>query len=357
MDFDISEEQELLGQTVRQLLENECPLPRVREVFDGEVGHDPVLWKSLLEMGLGGTVIPEAYGGSGMEMLDLELIAEELGYGAAPGPFLGHSLAGLALLLAGSEQQKKTWLPKLASGETIGTVAFGEDAGWQPENWTLAANATLTGLKDHVPFGSLADLVIAGTAGGGLALVERGAHMKAEAIDGADRTRRLDRISFESAPCEVLPGANLATSRQLCDAALILLSADAYGSAARVLEMTVEYAKTREQFGVTLGHFQGIKHALANMAIRVDPVRFLCWYAAYAYDHIPADSGRIAALTKAHATTVAIGAAREAVELHGGYGFTWECDIQIFFKRAMFDRTFLGAPSIHRERAATLAGW
>jgi alkylation response protein AidB-like acyl-CoA dehydrogenase len=357
MDFDISEEQELLVETVRQMLENECPLTRVREVFDGDAGHDPLLWKSLLEMGLGGTVIPEEYGGAGMELLDLALVAEGLGYGAAPGPFLGHSLAGLALLLAGSEQQKQTWLPKLANGDVIGSVAFGEDVGWQPEDWTLAADSTLSGVKHHVPFGSLADLVIVGTAGGGLALVERGDHLRTEPIEGADRTRRLDRVHFEGAPCEVLPGGGLATSRRLCDAALILLSADAYGGAARVLEMTVEYAKTREQFGVTLGHFQGIKHALANIAIRVDPVRFLYWYAAYAYDHVPEESERVAALTKAHATSVAVEAAREAVELHGGYGFTWECDVQIFFKRAMFDRTFLGAPSVHRERAATLGDW
>jgi alkylation response protein AidB-like acyl-CoA dehydrogenase len=356
MDFDLSEEQELLQETVRQLLENESPLTRVREIFDGDVGHDPQLWKALIEMGLGGIVIPEAYGGAGLELLDLALVAESLGSGAAPGPFLGHSLAGLAIQLAGSEEQKQTWLPKLAAGDVIGTVAFCEDAGWQPEDWTLTAGTNLSGIKNHVPFGSLADLIVVGTEGGGLVLVEGGQNLKVEPIDGADRTRRLDQVHFEGVACEALPDGRAASGR-VRDAALILLAADAYGGAARVLEMTVEYAKTREQFGVTIGHFQGIKHALANAAIRVDPVRFLCWYAAHAFDHVPEESERTAALTKAHATSVFVQTARDAVELHGGYGFTWECDVQIFFKRAMFDRTFLGSPAIHRERTVALSDW
>jgi len=356
VDFDISEEQQLLLETVRQWIDNECPLTRVRELFDGETGHDAQLWKSLVEMGLGGTVIPEQHGGAGLELLDLALVGEALGGGAVPGPILGHSLAGLAVLLAGSDAQKEAWLPRLASGEVLGTVAFAEENGWQPEDWTLAADATVSGTKNHVLFASLADLIVVGTAGGGLALVERAHGVKAEPVDGADRTRRLERLRFEGAPCEVLPGGAGASGR-VRDAGLVLLSADAYGGAARLLEMTVDYAKTREQFGVPIGQFQGIKHTLANVAIRVDPARFLCWYAAHAWDHVPAESERTAALTKAHATSVFVQAARDAVELHGGYGFTWECDVQIFFKRAMFDRAFLGAPSVHRERATALADW
>ena len=134
MDFDISEEQELLLGTARQLVENECPLVRVHEIFDGDSGHDAQFWKSLIEIGLGGTAIPEEFGGAGLELLDLALVAEVLGHGAAPGPILGHSLAGLALLLGGSDEQKKTWLSRLALGEAIGTVAFAEAGGWQPDD-------------------------------------------------------------------------------------------------------------------------------------------------------------------------------------------------------------------------------
>ena len=356
MDFDISEEQELLLGTTRQLVENKCPLVRVREVFDGDSGHDPQFWKSLVEIGLGGTAIPEEFGGAGLELLDLALVAEALGHGASPGPILGHSLAGLALLLGGSDEQKKTWLPRLALGEATGTVAFAEAGGWQPDDWTLRATATLSGVKEHVPYGSLAELIVVGTADGGLVLVERGSGVKAEPIDGADRTRRLDRLSFEGAPFDLLPHGQKAAGR-VRDAGLILLGADAYGGAARCVEMAAEYANTRQQFGVTIGHFQALKHQLSNMAIKVDPVRFLCWYAAHAYDYIQEESERTAALTKAHATSVFMQTARDTVEAHGGIGFTWESDVQILFKRAMFDRAFLGAPAVHRERAAALAGW
>ncbi|NRA02471.1 MAG: acyl-CoA/acyl-ACP dehydrogenase [Myxococcales bacterium] len=358
MDFDISEEQELLQATVRQLAGNECPLTRVREIFDGDSGHDPELWKSLVEVGLGGTAIPEEFGGAGLELLDLALVAECLGSAAVPGPFLGHSLAGLAVLFAGSEEQKKSWLPRLAMGDALGTVAFAEEgSGWQPNEWTLRANGTLRGTKQHVPYGSLADLIVVGTADGGLVLVETAADgVQSEPVDGADRTRRLDHVSFDGASCEALPAGPQASGR-VRDAGLILLSADAYGGAARSLEMAVEYAKTRQQFGVTIGHFQAIKHQLANMAIEVDPVRFLVWYAAHAFDHVPDESERTAALTKAHATSVFMQTARDSVEVHGGIGYTWECDVQILFKRAMFDRAFLGAPRVHRERAAVLGGW
>ena len=121
--------------------------------------------------------------------------------------------------------------------------------------------------------------------------------------------------------------------------------------------MSVEYAKTREQFGVTIGHFQALKHQLANMALEVEPARALYWYAAHAFDREPAEAERAAALAKAHLTDVYMQVARDAVEAHGGIGFTWECDVQIWFKRALFDRAFCGAPDVHRERAAQLAGW
>jgi alkylation response protein AidB-like acyl-CoA dehydrogenase len=121
--------------------------------------------------------------------------------------------------------------------------------------------------------------------------------------------------------------------------------------------MAVEYAKTRQQFGVPIGRFQALKHQLANLAVEVEPARALVWYAAHAFDHLPAEAPRAAALAKAHATDRFMQVARDTVEAHGGIGFTWECDVQIYFKRALFDRAFLGTPGQHRERAASLAGW
>jgi alkylation response protein AidB-like acyl-CoA dehydrogenase len=141
------------------------------------------------------------------------------------------------------------------------------------------------------------------------------------------------------------------------DAGLVLLAADAFGGAQQLLEMSVEYAKTRQQFGVTIGSFQGLKHQLANVAVEIEPARGLYWYAAHAFDHVPDESERTAALAKAHLGQVYMQTARDAVEAHGGIGFTWECDVQIWFKRVMFDRLWLGAPELHRERFAALEGW
>jgi alkylation response protein AidB-like acyl-CoA dehydrogenase len=358
VNFELSEEQHLLQQTVRQYLENECPPTHLRAVFEGETGFDPALWKGMVEMGLAGLHLPESCGGGGLEMIDLALVAETLGWGGAPGPFLGHALAGLAVLLGGSDEQKQRWLPRLASGDAIGTVAFDEAGGlWQPEEWALAEGRTLAGTKLNVPYASLADLLVVGLAGGALALVERSASgIEIRSMEGVDRARRIDRVAFDGTPAEALPKGAEASLR-VRDAGLVLLAADAWGTGSRLLDMCVRYAKTREQFGVTIGHFQALKHQLANMAVEIEPARALYWYAAHAFDHIPQQAARSAALAKAHVTERAMQIARDAVEAHGGIGFTWECDVQLWFKRAMFDRAFLGTPSIHRERAARLAGW
>jgi alkylation response protein AidB-like acyl-CoA dehydrogenase len=208
-----------------------------------------------------------------------------------------------------------------------------------------------------VLFAEQADVIVVGVAGGGLALVEKDASgVEIKDIESADRTRRLCQVSFADTPSEALPEGE-AAAIQLRDVALVLLAADAFGGASRLVEMSVEYAKTREQFGVTIGHFQALKHQLANMAVEVEPARGLYWYAAHAMDHVHDESERTAAVAKAHITDRYMQVARDAVEAHGGIGFTWECDVQIWFKRAMFDRAWMGTPAVHRERAAVLAGW
>ena len=358
MNFDVSEEQQLLQDTVRSFLEGECPIARVRELFESETGFDPALWKGMLELGLGGLLLPEEHGGAGLEMIDLALVAETLGYGGAPGPFLGHSLAGLALRLGGSDAQKQSWLPRLASGDVLATLALGEEHGaWGPEQWRLPAAAKLSGEKTWVPHAAEADLLVVGVEGGGLSLVERSAPgIEVEPAEGVDRSRRLDHVRFAGAAAEPL-AKGVAAAPRLRDAGLVLLAADAFGAGAKLLDLCVAHAKSREQFGVTIGHFQALKHQLADMAVDVEPCRALFWYAAHAFDHVPEDAERAAALAKAHVTERAMQVARDSVEAHGGIGFTWECDVQIWFKRAMFDRAFLGTPSVHRERCAKLAGW
>ncbi len=358
MDFDLSDEQKMLQETVQQFIENECPAPRLREIFDGDEGYDPVLWKGLVELGVAGLAIDEQYGGAGLEMLDLAVVAETIGYGALPGPFFNHALAAFAIEQGGSDAQKEAWLPKLASGEALGTIALSDaDGGWSPEQWTLASGDALTGTKPGVPFADVADVIVVGVSGGGLALVTKdAAGMTFEEIPIADRTRRFSTIQFDGTPCEVL-GKGVEAAPRVRDAGLVLLAADAFGGAQRCLEMSVEYAKTREQFGVVIGHFQALKHQLSNMALQVEPNRGLYWFAAHAFDHQTDQSERMAAVAKAHITDCFMQVARDAVEAHGGIGFTWECDLQFWFKRAMFDRAFLGTPPTHRARAAELAGW
>ena len=356
MKFELSEEQELLQETVRGFMESECPVTRLREIYDDEPRFDPALWKGMVELGLGGIQVPETYGGAGLDVLDLSVVAETLGYCAAPGPFMSHSLAAAAIAWGGNDKQRDRWLPRLASGDLLGTIAFAEDGGWQPEDWTLAAGGSLSGTKQHVPFGDVADLIVVGTQGGGLAVIEGNAGVESSLFDGVDRTRLLADLTFDGASAEVL-GEGSGVADRVRDLALVLLAADAFGGASRCVEMAVEYAKNREQFGVTIGHFQGLKHQLANMAVSVEPARALYWYAAHAFDQVPDESPRTAALAKSHVTEQFMQAARDTVEAHGGYGFTWECEVQIWFKRAMYDRAFLGSPAVHRERAATLAGW
>jgi len=359
MEFGLSEEQKLLQETVRGFAAKACPATRLRELFEAGAGGDAQLWRGLAEVGVLGLALPEEYGGAGLELLDLALAAEALGAAALPEPFLGHALAGLALACGGSSEQRERWLPRLASGEAIGTVALGEaDGGFEPEAWTPGASGgRLTGEKAWVPCADRADLLVVGAAGGALAHVERSASgIGVEPVGGVDRTRPLATVSFASAPCELLPGG-AAAARRVRDAGLVLLAADAFGAAEKLLELTLAHARAREQFGQPLAQFQAVKHQLADLATEIEPMRALVWYAAHAQDHVQGDAERSAALAKAHVTDRAVEAARAAVQLHGGIGFTWDCDVQIWLKRSLFDRAFLGAPEVHRERQAALAGW
>lgn len=358
MDFGLNDEQLMLQDVVRQFLEKECPPPRVHEIFDADAPFDARLWEGMSELGLAGIALPERYGGAGLELLDLALTAEVLGHQAAAGPFLGHALAGLAILLGGSDAQREKWLPAIASGRCIASVALAETSGWDPEDWRLeATGGRLSGGKGHVLLGGHADLLVVGVAGSGLVLVEAGADgLGASEVDSLDRTRRLWNVEFSSTSCDPLPEGR-AVAHRIRDAGLCLLAADAFGGATRTVEMSMAYAKEREQFGVTVAHFQALKHQLVDMATAVEPCRGLYWYAAHAWDALPDESPRLAALAKAQLTECFAQTGRDAVEAHGAIGFTWEANLQIWVKRSIFDRNYLGSPIVHRERAAQLAGW
>jgi alkylation response protein AidB-like acyl-CoA dehydrogenase len=361
VNFDLTDEQRLLEDTVDHFLAAECPMPRVREHFDGEADVDDALWRGLAEMGVLGLQLPEDVGGAGLGLLDLAVVAEAMGRRATPGPFLEHVLGALAIDRAGDDAQRAHWLPRLASGEARATLAIAEphEDGeiWLPEQWDLAGSTTLSGEKRLVPHARGADVLVVGLNGGELGLVEADASgLVTERVEGLDRTRRLDRVLFEGTPYQPLPGAQQATAA-LLNAGLVLLAADAYGGGMACIDASVEYAKTREQFGVKIGTFQALKHQLADMAVEIHPTRGLVWYAAHAFDHLPEEAAAAAANAKAHVTDRFVDIARGTVEAHGGLGYTWECDVQFWFKRALFDWAMLGSPNLHRRRAADLLGW
>jgi alkylation response protein AidB-like acyl-CoA dehydrogenase len=356
MNFSLSDEQELLQATVRDFVAKECPPPTVRAVFDGERDAVSALWNGLSHIGVAGLTVPEPFGGAGLELLELALVAEELGRGAVPVPFLGHALATLALARGASDAQQAAWLPRLAAGTARATVALAEDGGrWLPPDWRLeVAEGRVRGTKRLVPEAEGAALFVVGCRGGGLALVEAGPAVRVSSEPTLDRGRPLATVVFDGAPAEAIAAGDAA---RLVDAGSVLLAADAFGAAHQLVRATAAYLQTRQQFGQPLAQFQAVKHQLANMALDVDPTRGLWWYAAHAFDHAPAEASRTAALAKAHVTERAQQVARDAVEAHGGIGFTWECDVQIWFKRVLFDRLWLGAPCLHRERFAALEGW
>lgn len=358
MNFLLSEDQLAFVAAIEDLLRDRCDAQQVHRIFDveGEARFDAGLWAGLVEMGLPAIFVPEDRGGLGLGMVDLAIVAELLGTYAAPVPWFGHALATVAITLGGSDAQKAQWLPRLAAGEVLATVAFGEGGGaWFPDQWQLVATGGLSGRKMLVPNAAEADLIVVGVAEG-LALVEKGAAYLTERVDSGDRTRPVDTLRFDGAAAELLADGMAARDR-LADAAAVLLAADAFGGAERCVKMSVDYAGMREQYGQPVAAFQGLRYQLVAMALATEPGRGLYWYAAHAWDALPEKAAHAAAQAKAHLTDTYLQITRDTVEAHGGIGFTWEHDTHIYMKRAMLDWAWMGSPSRHRLRAADLAGW
>lgn len=331
----------------------------VREGLEAETAHDPGLWSMLAGLGLVGLCLPEEHGGSGLELLDAALMAEVAGEGAMPGPLLGHQLGSLAILLGGDHDQRARWLPALASGEAIATIAWAEPGDvWEPDHWSVEVrDGRLSGTKAHVLHGNHADVIVVGGAGSRLFVVSApGDGVEVTSFDGIDRTRRLDTVVFDDTPVSELP-EGVAAAPRVFDAGLVLLAADAFGCAHRLVRETIDYLDEREQFETKLTQFQGIKHELANMVTGLEPTRALWWYAAHALDHIPTAASRVAAMAHAHITDCSMAIARACVDLHGAMGYTWESNVHLWYKRIMFDRAFLGGPDRQRDRAASMGEW
>jgi len=284
-----------------------------------------------------------------------------MGYAATPGPFLSNAMATVALAASDARDTAGAWLEKIATGSALATVAIGEAGSrWAPEALEARVEAgRLSGDKPMVPAAGVADAVVVaaqGADGPGLWLVEReSAGVVLRSLKVNDMTRRLWDVELRDVEATRLGGADLL--ERTIDAGLILVAADAFGGSSRCLEMTRSYALEREQFGQVIGAFQAVKHQLADMAAALEPAMSLYWYAAHAFDHIAHQAPRHAAMAKAHLTDLYDWITRMAIELHGGIGFTWEFDLHLWFRRAIFDRGFLGDAGYQRARAADMAGW
>jgi alkylation response protein AidB-like acyl-CoA dehydrogenase len=325
--FHLTEEQKAIQDAVRGTLADSWPIERVHAFADGDEDFDRTSWDALMALGLGGMLAPD----SGMGLLDAALVCEVAGEAAAAGPLIGQWLAVAAVAASG-----KGDVDALASGAQVATL--------------------LHGGSDYAPSARAADLFLIVDRAKGVRLVPA-AEAAIEPVKAADRTRPMSKVAVADDAGETLFAASDPMTARLADAALVLVAADALGGAQKVTDMSVAYAKEREQFGQPIGRFQALKHQLAHMALAVEPARALVWYAAYAWDAGLPDAPRAAAMAKAHLCDTYVHTTRAAVAAHGGIGYTWEYGLNYWFRRAMADRAWLGSPAEHRARAADLAGW
>jgi len=348
MNFDFSDDQKQLRDQARKFLAEKCSPKAVRVVLDGKAPYDNELWKGLAEMGFLGVAIPEEFGGAGAGHLELCVIAEEMGRANAPVPFSSTVyLAAEALLIAGSEAQKKKWLPAIASGEAIGTLALFEGKGNpSPKNVKLTAvNGALNGVKKPVPDGANADfaVVAARTGSSGrdsdisLFLVDlKAGGVEVKSLTNLDPTRGQAEITFKDAKAEPLGAAGEGWSilTEVLDRAAVLCAFEQVGGADRALEMGRDYALDRIAFGRQIGSFQAVKHMLADMYVSATLARSNSYYGAWALSTNAAELSEAAAAARISATQAFQHCAKNNIQVHGGMGFTWEFDCHMYYRRA-----------------------
>jgi len=373
MDFAPTEEQELLRATARAFLEEKAPMTLARSLLEDAKGSSPALWKQMAELGWVGLTIPESYGGAGLSIVDQVLVLEEMGRALAPVPYLPTLAAVTCLLELGDEEQKRDWLPRIADGSTVATLAITEERGSdEPGDLSLAAQPThggfsLEGRKLFVPDAHCADLfvVVARVGGSGeqglaLFLVPADAPgLRIEPQPAMDPLRRLAELRFDEVtlPRGARMGGEVETwpgLRRTLDRVLVMISAEMLGGAQKCLDDSVAYAKERIQFGKPIGVNQAIKHKCADMLSAVESLRSLTHYAAWAAQEGHESAPQSAAMAKACAGESYRHCAKESIQIHGGVGYTWEYDCHLYLKRAMSDDAWLGDSKQYHERIARL---
>ena len=370
MNFAFSDEQEELRAAVRRFLAEKSPETEVRRLMDTTEGYDPAVWSQMADqLGLQSLTIPEEFGGSGFTYVELLVVLEEMGAALLCAPFFSSvALAANALLTSGDDESKKAYLPGIALGETIATLAITEDNGrWDFGGIELAAAKkgdgwTLNGHKMYVIDGHTANLMVVAArtpAGVTLFAVQDDAPgLTRTPLPTMDQTRKQARLEFSDAPAALIGtdgGAEAGLSKTL-DLAAVALAAEQVGGAQHVLDASVEYAKTRIQFGRPIGSFQAIKHKCADLLLEVESAKSAAYYAAWAAAEDSDELPVVASLAKSYCSEAYFHAAAENIQIHGGIGFTWEHPAHLYFKRAKSSELLLGDPSYHRELLAQRIG-
>ncbi len=364
MNFEFSDDQKQLRDQARRFLAEKCPPKAVRAVLEGSAGYDKALWSGLAEMGFLGVAIPEEFGGTGAGHLELCVIAEEMGRALAPVPFSSTVyLAAEALMLAGSDAQKQKWLPKIASGEAIGTLALFEGPG-NPSPQAIkvaAANGVLNGVKKPVADGAIADFaIIAARVGAGgretdiaLYLVDlKAGGVEAKTLTNLDPSRNQAELTFKDCKAEPLGAANEGWSilSRVLDRAAVLMAFEQVGGADRALEMGRDYALDRIAFGRQIGSFQAIKHILADMYVAATLARSNCYYGAWALSTNAGELPEAAATARISATQAFQHCSKQNIQVHGGMGFTWEFDCHLYYRRSNALALSLGSLSYWEDQ-------
>ncbi len=369
MNFAFTEEQEQLRQFVRSFLEDKSSEAAVREQMDTETGYDEAVWKQMAEqLGLQSLIIPEAHGGQGFSYVELGVVLEEMGRSLLCAPFFSGVLASSALMHSGDEAAMAAHLPGIAAGETIATLAFTEESGkWDEAGITMEAagsgdSYTLSGTKSFVIDGHTANLLIVAartSAGVSLFAVDGdAAGVTREALATMDQTRKQAKVSFDGTPATLVgeDGGGWTTMNTVLDLAAVALAAEQVGGAQFVLDMAVQYAKDRVQFGRPIGSFQAIKHKCADMLLEVESAKSAAYYGMWCAAEMNDELPSVASLAKAYCSEAYFHAAAENIQIHGGIGFTWEHPAHLYFKRAKSSELMFGDPAYHRELLAQRIG-
>lgn len=352
MDFGLSQEQTLLADSVGRFLDDRVTLDAVR-AFAGSShgsGDDSAIWRGLAELGIPGLLVADNHGGVGLAGLEAALVAEALGYRAAPAPWLGTAVAA-PLALAASVTDQSRRLAALAAGELRIGLAAGEAVAARADAGVTVSAGKLTGRSLFVT-DFPADAYLVADRDHGLHLVQAdAAGLATRTLTTIDRTRPTGELTLDQVPAELV-SEDPAVLGRVVDAARVMLAADTLGAAQSMLDKAVAYAGERRQFNRPIGSFQAVKHLCAEMAAALEPCRAMVWYAAHALDHLPREAHLTACHTKAHLSEVGTFVARTATEVHGGMGFTDLLGLHYWFKRIGYNRQLLGAPELLREEAA-----